>query len=1271
VSKLAAGARQLPLQHITIRVPWHDSGWAGTVCSKPQDNTSCLILPRIGDGRRDAEEANCACQRLDQLKTSYLPPCIGERGSFMAPFDISRSMTHPYAEIFPETHGGFAPTTLVQPAHSAACVPFRWMLRENVEGDSDGNTGIAARLQLGYLPEREPEIRNKAGKDVETDWIQERDNQLSLLDTFFGALRPKESLCFFYAKRTPLSEQSRRVIIGVGRVLSIGPSVEYAYSTKNPPLRCVLWERNVGHSVRPDFSDGFLFPYREALDYAQRNGSNPEEFVAFAPDECFESYSYGSEHLNHDGAVASLVSCAAALHRIRGRIEGPWEDALAWVDGQLNRLWKARGAHPGIGSALAAFGFEWGFQHGTLLAHELELLRERNPKRSMWEYVNEVMEGTAKVGGPIAALVTTGMRNGWKRLRPERKALLELLSRCAISENQALRIYDMTTRKTAGIEVTDDELIANPYLLFEIDRRSADPIPFGSVDRGLFPDESIRNDFPVPKPSRVDDPADHRRVRSLVVDILEEAAGEGHTLLPKEWVITRARDRSLHPPCPLGENVLDASEHFFAPIVSTVSAKGAQLAYQVDRLCECRSVIKREITGRIKGKRTTGDVDWRAQVDGGLPNGLPDDEVERELENRAREEKAAALEQLYSSRISVLIGPAGTGKTTLLRMLCALEEIKRGGILLLAPTGKARVRLEEQTELRGAGLTLAQFLIRYQRYDAETGAYRLNKAASRCRDYRTVVVDECSMLTEEQLSALIDSLVNVDRVILVGDPRQLPPIGAGRPFVDIVNLLTPKNVDTLFPRCGPGYAELTIPRRQLGDRRLDVLLASHFNGRPLEPGADGVWDEPESFDSDRLRLIRWDQQEELQTKLLQALVQALDLSGLDDELKFEMSLGGSPYGDSTIAFFWNKFRDNPGAASKAEEWQILSPIRAGSSGVEALNRLIQATFRTRARQMATAEGWGRKVPRPIGRQSLLYGDKVINVINQRRRDVYPKNENGDSYLANGDIGIIVGQYKTKTFKGLPWKAEVEFAGQLGQKFGFYAGEFGDEGKNPLELAYCLTVHKTQGSEFGTTFVVLTNPCWLLSRELLYTALTRHKNRLVILHQGPLSDYRRFSGDEHSEIARRMTNLFVDPYPRTAVVGNQQRFLEDGLIHRTERGDLVRSKSELIIADKLFARGIEYAYEQPLVLPSGRIRYPDFTIADSARGVTYYWEHLGLLDDPGYRVRWNKKREEYLSAGILPWKDGGGDAGSLIETRDDEGGALDAASLAQLIDEVFC
>ena len=774
----------------------------------------------------------------------------------------------------------------------------------------------------------------------------------------------------------------------------------------------MLWERNVGHSVRPGFADGFLFPYQEALALADREGVDPEEFVTFAPDEHFDAYSYGSELLTHDGAVASLVACAATLHRIRGRVEGPWDQVLAWIDTQLNRLWNARGAFPGLGSALSAFGYEWGFQHASLLAYEIELLREREGGGDPWALVEAVMDDPGKLGGPVAKLLTDGVRRGWKRLADERRALLHLLARCAISEDQALRFYDTTERVDAGIEASDAELLRNPYLVFESDRRASDPIAFGAVDRGLFPDKAVREQFPVPKPTRVEDPADERRVRALVVDLLEHAAAEGHTLLPRSWVIRRAREHALQPPCPLGENVLDASEESFAPVIARAATRVGEPAYQVDRLIECRRIIRREVLGRKKGKPHAADFDWRGRVDTGL-DALPADPQERRQEERARREKAAALEQLFRSRLSVLIGPAGTGKTTLLRMLCSLPGLKEKGLLLLAPTGKARVRLEKQTNMRGAGQTLAQFLIRRQRYDGGTGAYFPKPRVPRCGDYRTVIVDECSMLTEEQLAALIDSLSNVERLVLVGDPRQLPPIGAGRPFVDIVREFEPESVETLFPRYGPGYAELTILRRQKGETGADVLLASYFSGRPLDPGTDAVLDESKDGTDGRLRLVQWNHPEELQEKLVAELVEALSLTGPDDELGFEESLGGARHGDIPWAFFWSRYRDNPGAAARAEKWQMLSPVRAGLVGVDALNRMVQARFRAKVRELAETEGWGRKVPSPVGRQMLLYGDKVINVVNDRRRDVWPTPD-GEAYLANATLASSSGSTRRRS-----------------------------------------------------------------------------------------------------------------------------------------------------------------------------------------------------------------------------------------------------------------
>jgi len=133
-----------------------------------------------------------------------------------------------------------------------------------------------------------------------------------------------------------------------------------------------------------------------------------------------------------------------------------------------------------------------------------------------------------------------------------------------------------------------------------------------------------------------------------------------------------------------------------------------------------------------------------------------------------------------------------------------------------------------------------------------------------------------------------------------------------------VNELAPDGVETSFPRCGPCYAELTVPRRQTAAGREDVLLAAHYSGRPLDPGADEVWDLLASGRGDWLRLVQWSDSQDLQTKIVAELVRALDLDGPEDELTFELSLGGSRYEDMDRAFFWSRFGDNPGAASKVE-----------------------------------------------------------------------------------------------------------------------------------------------------------------------------------------------------------------------------------------------------------------------------------------------------------------------------------------------------------------
>ena len=117
--------------------------------------------------------------------------------------------------------------------------------------------------------------------------------------------------------------------------------------------------------------------------------------------------------------------------------------------------------------------------------------------------------------GPSRGSSRAGLRKGWKRLAGERRALLQLLGRCAISEDQALRFYDTTARAEVGIKASDADLLRNPFLLFEpLTAVPPTRLPLARLDRGLFPDEAVREQFPVLEPSRIEDPADDGGART-------------------------------------------------------------------------------------------------------------------------------------------------------------------------------------------------------------------------------------------------------------------------------------------------------------------------------------------------------------------------------------------------------------------------------------------------------------------------------------------------------------------------------------------------------------------------------------------------------------------------------------------------------------------------------------------------------------------------------------------------------------------------------------
>lgn len=1231
------------LKHLSIRVPWHDNKWNGTVCNKVSSNSACLILKNCAQNRNDVEEQKNAGKSLEGLDESQYPPCVSERATFMAPFQYYRTLKHPYAKSSEGTHGNLKPTRLLFPAYSAASVPYYWMRKEHVPE-------INEQFDLGFEFEFEPNLDWE--KDKTKGWVQEASNQKAMLNCFYEHFEEETSLVFFYAKQVPFVEEHGRVLVGVGRIKKIKESENYEGSNKK--FSAAYWEHMIHHSIRDDFKDGFILPYHDALEYQLEHPDfDPSELAVITPTDKQFEFSYASEHVSNDSSIRVLLSCAKSIQKAKDLGIGKENDRiLNWIHDEIHKLEKLRGDYPGMGAALCALGFPKGHYIAAEIINTLE--EDGNPWLKF--------EKELKIPGSVLSetsfdAVTRMPKKTYLRYKGKsdqsRINLLYLLSRFDINQEQANLIFKQEERDKLIEGISDKDIIENPYLIYQITRRSEYPVDLATIDLGLYSPVKGKEVFP---DIHLNDPIDERRLKALTIYQLEIGALQGHTLLPRKQIINNIHEMALQPLCKPNSDHLEITEDIFNGHIHVTEMKNDEIAYQIDRLHKCQRVIYEKVTKSIKGDRLSLNADWELLLDEKLAEhteGEPDND-----EIRAREEKAACLKEIAESRFSVLIGPAGTGKTTLLSILATQYEVKSKGVLFLAPTGKARVRMEELS--LGSGIkvsTVAQFLFQYGRFDGELQQFKFTDQY--CEGiYQTVVLDESSMVTEEMMATLLDCFKGVKRFILVGDYRQLPPIGAGRPFMDIIKYLEPKDINKHFPKVKNGFAELTVKRRSIGVNREDIQLAEWFSGNALGPGEDQIIHDIFSGKKSKyLELISWENEEEFEMKFEQSLIKELDLGNIENVQAFNKTLGSTHDGKWFNSTNSAKYFSVDPSIEKVDDWQVLSPVRDKLFGVAALNRKIHKQFRQKRIDYVSGKLKRNKfdtplLPKSLGTEEIVYGAKVINLSNHKRNKVFP--EDGLNYIANGEIGLVVGQFKHKglTFKGQPKKTEVEFSSQKGYSYQFSSYDFGEENNNTLELAYAITVHKSQGSEFGTVFLIIPDPCFLLTREMLYTALTRQKQKVVVLYQGDNFKIKELSSPRHSDTLSRITNLFEAPDMKEmpAETGKRAKYLEKNLIHEASDGKLLRSKSELLIYQQLIDKGLEPLYEKELVIKEV-VKLPDFTIMSEYSEKVYYWEHCGMMHDSEYVTRWEAKYNWYKDNDILPIEEGGGKNGILITTYD--------------------
>ena len=235
----------------------------------------------------------------------------------------------------------------------------------------------------------------------------------------------------------------------------------------------------------------------------------------------------------------------------------------------------------------------------------------------------------------------------------------------------------------------------------------------------------------------------------------------------------------------------------------------------------------------------------------------------------ALDDQVGALETLFSRRLSVLTGGAGTGKTSVLKVF--LQELVRAEghhpILLLAPTGKARVRLSTKTGRKA--MTIHQFLLRQGWF--VPGIFELKAQNDRSSfQATTVIVDECSMIPTDLFGTLLSTLDSgpLSRMILVGDPSQLPPIGPGRPFADIVEWLGREHPECLAP--------LHVCLRTDEDS-VALALADGYRASDASPGDDEILAAVARGESSGdLEVVFWNDHDELIAKLRSRMAEKLE-----------------------------------------------------------------------------------------------------------------------------------------------------------------------------------------------------------------------------------------------------------------------------------------------------------------------------------------------------------------------------------------------------------
>ncbi|MSP12794.1 MAG: ATP-dependent RecD-like DNA helicase [Chloroflexi bacterium] len=362
-----------------------------------------------------------------------------------------------------------------------------------------------------------------------------------------------------------------------------------------------------------------------------------------------------------------------------------------------------------------------------------------------------------------------------------------------------------------------------------------------------------------------------------------------------------------------------------------------------------------------------------------------------------------AVKTALTAKVSILTGGPGTGKTTTVRAILQLLKAKQKSFKLAAPTGRAAKRLSEAT---GEPAQTLHRLLEYKPFEAQ----KFLRDRDNPLDADLLIVDELSMIDLLLMNALVKAVDLWTHVLFVGDPDQLPSVGAGNVLRDLIaaRFVPTVTLDVIFRQAETSLIVTNAHRINKGEMPLFTPTARDFflfqESEPEQAAARVV--------------------DVVQTRIPQKF-------GLDP----------------------------------LEDVQVLSPMHRGLVGVAELNLRLQAALNPAAA--------GKREVRH-GSRIFRVGDKVLQTRNNYDKDVF-----------NGDLGRIL------TIDLEDQAVEINFDGR------HVAYEFTD--LDELVHAFALSVHKSQGSEYRAVVIpLLTQHYMLLQRNLLYTAITRARELVVLV-----------------------------------------------------------------------------------------------------------------------------------------------------------------------------